>query len=310
MSRDIHDLDDRDDLDARAPEWGVEPVLAALAESDATSPPASIRTRLLERAAASPRVLAEPLLPGELYAARVEALRALLDDLDEGDWQCIAAPYEWSVHGLLAHLLVIERYSAALLGVGEMPPGDVNDHLALGADVIAAEISGSPLDTAQQWSQAAQVIIDHARSDHFDPNAPMPMHGWPFSASSGLVARAFELWTHAEDICRSTGRAPRPASPRELRTMSSFSVSTLPFLLPSVDPGLAMAPTRVVLTGPGGGTFDIGGSGERAALVVTDIVDYCRVVARRIDPAELDRTVEGDTRLVSGLLEASRAFAV
>jgi len=301
---------DTDDLDARALDWGVEPVLAALAESDATSPPASIRTRLLEHAAAAPRVLAEPLLPGELYESRVEALRSLLADLDGDDWRCVASPYEWSVHGLLAHLLVIERYSAALLGIGEMPAGDVNDHLALGGDVIAAELTGSPLDTVQHWSQAAQVIIDHVRSVQYDPHAPMSMHGWPFSASSGLVARAFELWTHADDICRATGRVSRPASARELRTMSSFSVSTLPFLLPSVDPELAMAPTRVVLTGPGGGTFDIGGHGERAALVVTDIVDYCRVVARRIEPGELDRTVEGDTRLVAGLLEASRAFAV
>ena len=298
------------DLDARAADWGVEPVLAALAETDATSPPASIRARLLERVVASPRVLAEPMPPRELYASRVEALRSLLAELDDDDWRCLAAPYDWSVHGLLAHLLVIERYSAALLGLGEMPNGDANDHLGLGADVIAAEINGSPLETVRRWSEAAQSIIDHARSDWFAPDAAMAMHGWPFSASSGLVARAFELWTHTDDICRATGRAMPRAGARELRTMSSFSVSTLPFLLPSVDPELAMAPTRVVLTGPGGGTFDIGGRGERAALVVTDVVDYCRLVARRVDLGELNRTVEGDTRLVDGLLEASRVFAV
>jgi len=301
---------EENDLDARAAEWGVEPVLAALAEADATSPPPSIRTVVLERVAATPRLLAEPLLPADLYESRVEALRSLLAVLDNDDWHRQAAPYEWSVHGLVAHLLVIERYSAALLGLGEMPAGDTDDHLALGRDVIAAEIGGSPLATAQNWSHAAQAIIDHARSKGFDPNAPMAMHGWPFSVSSGLVARAFELWTHVEDICRATSHGAIPASSRELRTMSSFSVSSLPFLLPSVDPELVMAPTRVVLTGPGGGTFDIGGRGERAALVVADVVDYCRVVARRIEPTELSRTVEGDTRLVSGLLEASRAFAV
>ena len=307
MNRDIDGLDD---LDSRASEWGVAPVLAALAESDATSPPASIRSRLLERVAASPRAHAEPMPPGELYASRVAALQSLLAELDDDDWGCVASPYEWTVHGLIAHLLVIEQYSAALLGLGAMPLGDAGDHLALGADAIAAELEGSPQATVEHWSAVAQSIVDHVGSDRFDPDAPMSMHGWPFSVSSGLVARAFELWTHTDDICRATGRDTRSAGPRELRTMSSFSVSSLPFLLPSVDPDLPMAPTRVVLTGSGGGTFDIGGHGERAALVVTDVVDYCRVVARRIDPGELERTVEGDTRLVAGLLEASRAFAV
>lgn len=298
------------DLDRRAAEWGVEPVLTALAEADATSPPASIRTRVLERIAASPRVLAEPMPPVELYAARAAALRALLADLDDDDWQCVAAPYAWTVHGLIAHLLVIERYSAALLGLGEMPAGDVDDHLSLGADTIAAEIGGLPADTARRWGDASLSIVDHGRSDRFDPHTPMPLHGWPFSASSGLVARAFEVWTHTDDVCRAIGRDVTPVDARELRTMSSFSVSALPFLLPSVAVDLAMEPTRVVLTGPGGGTFDIGGTGERTALLVTDVADYCRVVARRIEPGALNRTVEGNSTLVDALLEASRVFAV
>jgi uncharacterized protein (TIGR03083 family) len=298
------------DLDARASAWGVEPVLAALAETDATSPPSSIRVRLLERVAQSPRILADPVLPGELYTSRVDELRSLLDDLTAEDWSCRAEPYEWTVHGLVAHLLVIELYSAALLGLGEAPNGDANDHLALGADVITTELAGTPGDTARRWSATAQTIIDHVRSDRFDPQAPMQLHQWPFSASSGLVARGFELWTHTDDIRRATGRTIAPISAGELRTMSSFSVSTLPFMLGSVAPGLTMQPTRVVLTGAGGGTFDIGGIGERGALVVTDVVDCCRTVARRIEPGDLERTVEGDSALVDGLLEASRVFAV
>src|SRR5262249_20690724 len=152
--------------------------------------------------------------------------------------------------------------------------------------------------------------VDHVTSDEFAPDAAAPLHGWPFTGSSALVARAFELWTHAEDIRRATGRPLVATPPRELRTMSSFSVTTLPFLLPMVAPGLEMGPTRVVLTGAGGGTFDIGGTGERRALLAADVTDYCRVVARRLDPRELDATVEGDHALVEGLLEASRIFAV
>jgi len=301
---------ERNDLEALASDWGVDAVVAALAEADATSPPPDIRARLLERAAASPRILAQPVEPADLYATRVEALRSLLAELDADDWSRRAEPYPWTVHGLVAHLLVIERYTAAQLGLGERPAGDVNDHLALGADLILAELERAPAETARRWSSVAQSIIDHLRSDDFDPQAPMPLHQWPFSASSGLVARAFELWTHTDDIRRATDRAVVPAGAGELRTMSSFSVSTLPFLLSSVAPGVAMQPTRIVLTGAGGGTFDIGGAGERAALLVADVVDYCRVVARRIEPNDLERTVEGSSILTDGLLEASRVFAV
>jgi hypothetical protein len=172
------------------------------------------------------------------------------------------------------------------------------------------EQRSAPRDTVARWSTAAQAVVDHVTSDRFAPDASAPLHGWPFTGSSALVARAFEIWTHGEDIRRATGR-PLVATPaQELRTMSSFSVTALPFLLPVVAPELEMRPTRVVLTGAGGGTFDIGGGGERRALLATDVTDYCRVVARRIEPHQLHAKIEGDHALVDGLLEASRVFAV
>ncbi|MCU1503601.1 MAG: hypothetical protein JWM12_2955 [Ilumatobacteraceae bacterium] len=301
---------DVDDLDAQAQQWSLEPVIAALAEDDADTPAPSTRARLLARVAAAPRRLPDPVAPSDLYASRADALRALLADLDADQWHRRAAPYEWSVHGLVAHLLVIEQYTASRFGLCDPPPGAEHDHLALGAEVIAAEQRDAPEHTAQRWSAAARSIADHATSPRFAADAPAPLHGWPFSSSSALVARAFELWTHTDDIRRATGRPDEHVPAGELRTMSSFSVGTLPFLLPRVAPDTAMQSTRIVLTGAGGGTFDIGGGGERRALLATDVVDYCRVVARRIAPHDLHCTIEGDHVLVGNLLAASSVFAV
>lgn len=299
-----------DDLERSALDWGAAPVLAALAEADAVAPPAAGRERLLRVAAAAPPPLAEPVTPVALYASRVAAMRELLHDLPADGWHQQAAPYEWTVHGLVAHLLVIERYTASVLGLGPAPLGPGDDHLALGADEIATELTDEPTATAARWSAVAQVIVDHVQSDAFRPTAPASLHGWPFNGASALVARAFELWTHCDDIERAvgSGRSATPAG--ELRAMSMFSVNTLPFTIGLASPEVTMAPARVVLTGDGGGTFDIGGDGERRALVVADVVDYCRMVARRIEPETLDVSIDGDDRLALGLLRAGQVFAV
>lgn len=299
-----------DDLDGAIGRWKLEHVVAALAEADAATPSADVRTGLLAHALASPRQLATPVSPMELYATRVASLRELLETLDDDDWSRSARPYEWSVHGLVAHLLVLERYTASRFALSEPWSDPTDHHLSIGATAIAEELSDVASQTARRWSLAAQAIIDHIESDRFEPSAPTSLHGWPFSHWSALIARGFELWTHEDDICAAIGRPTRRPSAGELRAMSSFSVSTLPLVMGAIGRGASVAPTRVVLTGDGGATFDIGGTGERRALLVADVVDYCKVVARRIEPTELDATIDGDADLVAHLLEASRAVAV
>ncbi len=65
-----------------------------------------------------------------------------------------------------------------------------------------------------------------------------------------------------------------------------------------------------MLTGLGGGTFDLGGAPGPTTTIVTDVVDYCRVAARRVEPDDLDCTIDGDTALAADLLRAAAVFAV
>ncbi len=135
------------------------------------------------------------------------------------------------------------------------------------------------------------------------------------AALSLLVARGFELWTHADDVRRATGRPLGSPIDEDLRTMSDHSVRSLELIQPFLPEAPALVPLRVVLTGSGGGTWDLGPAGDEPAVLVADVVDYCRLASQRIEPDELTVTVEPGTGgeiapLVSSLLVAARAFAV
>jgi hypothetical protein len=128
------------------------------------------------------------------------------------------------------------------------------------------------------------------------------------------VARVFELWTHADDIRTAAGRAREAPEPSTLAVMSAAAVRALPLgmLLAGIDPEGATA--RVVLTGPGGGTWIqplAAGTPtkEPDATVVVDVVDFCRLASKRVDPDALDVDIDGDPEVARKVLVAAQVFA-
>ena len=304
--------------DAFIDDLAADHVLAALAEPIALAPPIDLRHRVVAAAGARPRPHAAPVSAPEMYALRVAAMSDLLEAIAGAEWSMPAHPYAWSVHDLVAHLTVIEEYTSRQFGLSEQPPLPVAassslSHLDLGLDVVAELAAANPATAVRRWGAAAALVVEHVRGPSFDPSARVPLHAWPFDAATALVARAFEIWTHADDIRRATGRPPDVPTPGELRTMSSTSVSGLPVLL-AVTGGPRVQPTRVVLTGPGGGTYDltagVADEHDDRHLLVVDVVDYCRLVARRLDPDQLRHQSEGDAGYIDAVLRAARTIAV
>lgn len=294
----------------------LDDVLDALAEPVATAPPSALRAELLDALGARPRTGATPVPVTELFARRVDAFAALLDALDAPDWSRHAAPYEWTVHGLVAHLALVEELmvrQAGLTAEAPLPVGHAahRDHLAFAHEGIAELLASPPAVAVDRWRRAARRVVEHVSSPDFDERSSLPLHEWPFDSATALVVRAFELWTHAEDVGRATGRPVALPGVGELRTMSSAAVAGLPVLLALRGDRLP-GPTRLVLTGGGGGTFDLGRTGAEApvAVLVADVVDYCRLVARRLDPDEIDATRDGDPDFLDALLLAARTIAV
>ena len=287
-------------------------VVAGLGQSIAATPPADLRATVLQRAADSPRAPMAGTPAIDLFADQVQSLHDMVATLAASDWRQRAAPYAWTVHELVAHLLVIERYTAAQLGLanGQEHDGEI-DHLTMGAELIAAERNRPPELTVAAWHETATTTI-RALQDGAGPapDAAVELHGWPFDVTSLLVARAFEVWTHTDDIRRAGGRPLAAPPAADLRTMSKFSVRSLPLVAPLVQAEATFEGARIVLTGDGGGTFDLGDPDRRETLLVVDVEDYCRHAARRIPLERLTVTIEGDRATASRLLAASRVFAV
>ena len=71
---------------------------------------------------------------------------------------------------------------------------------------------------------------------------------------------------------------------------------------------------RFVLTGPAGGCYTVpldpsSAPGEPDTTIVVDATELCRLAARRLDPADLPVTIEGDVELAGRILASADALA-
>ena len=314
---DAIDAADRDTVDAVLavdPERArvaraLQHTVAALGDVVAESPPPETRMNVLRAAAARGRESLDPTPALLLFDRQVASMTQLLIELDDDDWQMRVAPYAWTVHGLIAHLLAVERYMAGLVGL-DVPAVDGR--------------RGSPRDGRQPDRGRAQRAASVARSRRGRPRPPTRSRGPVTAGGARRPRRVSRLAGRRSRRFSSPGRsrcgptpttsgAPPHARCRRRRPATCgrcrmFSIATLPLLVPAE---LVKGPARIVLTGPGGGTFDLDGPGtERAVTLVADVVDYCRTAARRIDIDDLPAIIEGDRDQAHALLTAARVLAV
>ena len=240
----------------------------------------------------------------------------LLVDLSPADWD--APTIEgWTVKGLVTHLVAVEEYFGRQLGLWPLEIDDAleADHLGMTREFVAAWSERTAAQVLARWQELTGAITAHlAGLDRAAGRQPFHFHFLDTSLSTVLITRVFEVWTHDEDIRRATGRAACAPDAARLRRMSRIAV-------PSIPLGLAMAgapapgrTARIVLTGHGGGTWDQAlGWGETAgvpdATVVLDVVDYCRLAARRLKPVEIAVSVEGDEDLARQILAGAGVFS-
>ena len=83
-------------------------------------------------------------------------------------------------------------------------------------------------------------------------------------------------------------------------------------LLGNIDGGQHTA--RIVLTGRGGGVWNqplqLGlEAGEPSVTIVADAVEFCRLAAQRIAPADLDAEIDGPMDLAITVLRGASVFA-
>jgi uncharacterized protein (TIGR03083 family) len=287
------------------------------------APPAGLRERVLEtahrsRAAGRPVPDAPEISPAEAFSRAADALYGMLCALGDDSWR-VPALRDLDVQGLVGHLIGVEDDTQSCLD-GDQAVA-LADHVASTQPAADRQAGLPPAQTRADWRRAANLTMDRVREycERGHLGDEVAMHGIRLPLGTLLVVRAFELWTHENDIRRAAGLPASAPDASTLRLMTDLAARLLP--VGGCRTGLT-TPVRVrlVLTGAGGGTWDITlGSGpagqadgaDPAVLrMVLGAVDFCRLAASRVDPGDLDLHVTGSPDRAADVLAATAALAL
>jgi uncharacterized protein (TIGR03083 family) len=279
--------------------------------------PVGLRERVLAaslgaRAAGRPWPPAPEITGAEAFGRAAEAFDLLLRALREEDWTAPALR-DLDVQGLVGHLTGVEEdMQLALAGNALVAAGSHVESTQPAADRQA----GRPVaQTHAEWRRAADRTLELVRAVG-DPGVEVAVHGMRLPLELLLIARAFELWVHETDIRRAAGLPPAVPDESTLSLMTSSVAGMLP--LAAALTGVS-EPTSVhlVLTGPGGGTWDlsIGEGSDASALapaitIVTDAIGFCQLVGNRAAPGQLELHISGDESRAARVLAAASALAL
>jgi uncharacterized protein (TIGR03083 family) len=276
---------------------------AWIGATEALAPPRDLRAQLLDRA----RPVAEEL---RIYRMAMNRHEELLDSLpaDALDRPTVAG---LTVGDLVVHLASMETAVAETVGL-EQRLTDETD-VAARTDRYLDALGDDPLGTGRRtWREAVDALDAWAVAG--GERGDLPWSGFTVPRRTLLATRAFETWTHDDDIRDALGRDRVAPQPVELGVMSEIAVSILPFCLAAAG-ATAHGAARVVLTGQGGGDWTVSLDGaehaDPAVTITMDVVDYCRVVADRLgpDPEVCGAVLGGDVQLGRTVLACASALA-
>jgi uncharacterized protein (TIGR03083 family) len=283
-------------------------------EHGPVTPPAGLRERVMaaslrERPAGRSIPEVPAISPVEAFSRAADAFYGLLCALDERDWRRHVLR-DLDVQGLVGHLIGVEDdMQRAMAGDPQVAQAD---HV-ISTQPAADHQAGRPAAaTRADWRRAADRTLEQVR-DSGDLATVVTVWGIPLPLGAMLIGRAFELWSHENDIRRAAGLPASVPDAPTLRLMAGLATSLLPF--GAIKTGLqGPISVRLVLTGPGGGTWDIAigpdAPGPASLAIVTDVVGFCRLAANRATPADLNLHVTGDPGQAAGVLAATAALAL
>lgn len=275
--------------------------------------PADLRERVLSaslraRAAGRPVPAPPEISPAEAFIRMADAFHVTLGLLNAGQWGAPALR-GLDVQGLVGHLIGVEEDMHRCLA-GD-PEVAVASHVGSTQPAADRQAGRPPALTRAEWRRAADHTIDLVRTA--DLRAEVAVHGLRTSLGPLLVIRVFELWTHENDIREAVGLPPSAPDPSTLSLMTGAAARLLPraAIRARLNDSVRV---HLVLTGPGGGTWDIavgqGPSAPADVMIVADAVGFCRLVANRLTPDDLDPYVTGDSGRAAAVLASVAALAV
>ena len=297
----VEALLERDSDSAREVER-LREAAAWIAATEALAPPRDLRSQLFERAQALPAEL-------RVYRQAVARHEALLDSIPDSQLDADTVN-GLSVGDLVVHLASMESAVAETVGLPQAVTAETD--VDARTDDYLREFSADPLGAGRRsWRTAAATLDDWATSGQ--GHGRLPWNGFAAGRRTILATRAFELWTHDDDIRVALGRDREAPTEPEIALMSDVAVGILPYCVISNGEPTPAASVRMVLTGAGGGSWDVSLDGrEHVGVDVTvtmNVVDYCRRVADRITIDECAARLDGDVALGQRILACATALA-
>lgn len=299
--------------DRTVPPDPVTELRYALAEADAEDTSTDLRARVLGAAAASraPMTPADPpahISGVEVFRRTIASLDGLLTGLDAAEWS-VPALRDLDVQGLVGHLVGVEEsFDRSLRG-----EPDGGDHVTTTQPAAVRQGGRDATATHREWFDCATRTL--AAVSDLDPTTPVGFYGVTLPLDQMLVVRAFEMWTHDEDVRRATGRALHGPEPESLARMVALVATLLPVGIARAGRVRPETTVRLVLTGAGGGTWDLSLDGtpvigRAASRIVVDATTFCRVVGNRADLAGVDPVVSGDHATATDVFVGAAALAL
>jgi uncharacterized protein (TIGR03083 family) len=305
------------------------------------APPPGLRDRVLAAAFAA-RPPGEPLgrspaavaagLPSPVEVDRTEEQRAVrfLRSLGPDDWAATIDPPEfagWTVHDVTAHLAANATLLADVLAVPVPGVPETEHGNEARTEAARARHRTLPPSAAIDEIEAAAHAVDEAVSgydgrgtDH--PGLAEEIDWWGIPTPIGwvLMVRAFETWTHTDDIRRALGRPMEPPPPHSLRAMTRAGCGLIPHMLASRGTDRPGKVVRVRFTDLPDTAWEVAldtvgvarpaGDGPVDAELTVDAVGLCRAVGRRMPEGGLTYTSVGNQALARTVVDALPALAV
>jgi uncharacterized protein (TIGR03083 family) len=233
------------------------------------------------------------------FARAVNDVHRTITLISRNDWGRPAVN-GLSVGELVGHLIGTQLSMAAELGLGG-PISNSIDHIESTRPAISAGVELLPEAAAAEFRRVSDVLNNHLLQLD-DAGLAVQSRFGTIEADIRflLVVRVFELWTHDNDLRRAIGLDRVEPDADRLWMMTRT-------VMPVVG-RIGGDRLRIVLTGAGGGVWPA--SADEIAEVALDATAFCRRVANRVSPGDLDADVSGDAAAAHELLERLATLAL
>lgn len=235
----------------------------------------------------------------ELTTVETERFLALVEALHPNDWERPTACTRWNVRQMVAHIAGSEagyvkfsEFRRQNSGHAQRPyrKAGFSKLDALNQIQVDDRKDGTPADlVAELREMAPKALKNRQRIPAVIRHLPLPMGlAFPFKQTwvqigylTDLILMR-DLWMHRLDIARATGR-PMELSPEHDGRITALVVRDLHETVP---PSLQEAGIIYQLTGPAGGSWEIGSNHNPAAYLTMDALDFQLVASGRLGAEE------------------------